>query len=91
MGGGTVDAEGGTAEKSITHYIRIVYWQFLLQGWLSGIVSGVTIDTREGIVDEGVGATETRIKLGEVVHVSVCERGASIQWTKHAMLHICKA
>ena len=91
IGRGTVDAGGGTAEKSITHYIRLVYWQSLLQGWLSGSVLGVTIGTGEGIVDEGVGATGRRIKLGEGVHVSKCERGACIQWTKHAMLHICKA
>ena len=37
-------------------------------------------------MDEGVGATGRRIKLGEVVQVNVCERGACILWTKHAVL-----
>ena len=59
--GGTVDAGGGAAEKTITHYIRLVYLQSLLQGWLSGTVLGVTNDIGGGIVDERVGATERKI------------------------------
>ena len=61
IGGGTVDAGGGATEKTITHYIRLVYLQSLLQGWLSGSVLGVTIGIGEGIVDKGVGATGRRI------------------------------
>ena len=87
-----MDAGGGAAEKKITHYIRLVYLQSLLQRWLS--LLGVTIGIGGGIVDEGVGATKGIVdegvvatkgqinKLGEFVHMSVCERGACIQWTK---------
>ena len=57
IGGGTVNAEGGAAEKSITHYIGLVYWQSLLQGWLSGSALGVTIGIGEDVSDEAVGAT----------------------------------
>ena len=32
IGGGTVDAGRGAAEKTITHYIGLVYLQSLLQG-----------------------------------------------------------
>ena len=62
-GGGTVDAGGGAAEKTITHYITLVYLQSLLQGCLSGSVVGVTIGIGGGIVDKGVGATGKRINL----------------------------
>ena len=58
-----MDAGGGTAEKTIAHYIRLVYLQSLLQGCLSGSVSGVTTGTGGGMVDEGVGAIGRRIKL----------------------------
>ena len=60
-GKGTVDAGEGATEKTITHHIRLVYWQSLLQGWLSGSVLGVTIGIGGGIVDEGVEATGRRI------------------------------
>ena len=61
IGGGTVDAGGGAAEKAIAHYIRLVCLQSLSQGWLSGSVLGVTIGIGGGIVDKGVGATGRRI------------------------------
>ena len=58
---GTMDARGEAAEKTITHYIRLVYLQSLLQGRLSGGVLGVAIDIAGGVVGEGVGATWRRI------------------------------
>ena len=57
----TVDAGGGAADKTITHYIRLVCLQSVLQGWLSVSDLVVVIGIGGGIVDEGVGATGRRI------------------------------
>ena len=88
-----MDGGGGAAEKTLTHYIRLVYLQSLLQGWLCGSVLGVTIGIGGGIVDEGVGATRGKInKLGEFVHVSECVREElAHNGLSNAQLNICKA
>ena len=64
-----MNTEGGAAEKSIKGYIKLVYWQSLLQGWLSGIGLGVTIGIGEGVVDEGVGA----IRKNLIRKICACE------------------
>ena len=78
--GAAVDAGGGAAEKSIMLYMKLVYLQSLLQGWLSGRVLRVITAIGEGIVDKSVGATGREISQENArVYVSVCERGPFIQ------------
>ena len=62
-GGCIVDAGGGAAEKTMTHYmyIGLVYLKSLLPEWLSGSVLGVTIGIGGGRVDEEMGTTGRRI------------------------------
>ena len=92
IGGGTLEAGGGAVEKTIAHYIRLVYLQSLLHRWLSGSVLGLTTGIGEGIVEERVGATKGKSnKLGEFVHVSECEREElAYHGLSNAQLNICK-
>ena len=75
-----MDGGVGAAEKSITLYLKLVYLQSLLQGWLSGRFLGVITAIGGGIVDKSVGATGRKINRESTrVFLSVCERGAFIQ------------
>ena len=56
-----MDAGGGAAEKTLTHYIKSVYWQCLLQEWLSSSVLRVITVIGGGIVDENVGVAGREI------------------------------
>ena len=69
IGGGAVDTGGEAAEKSIKGYIKLVYWQSILQGWLSGSDLGVIIGSGEGVVDEGMGATRKKF----IRRICACE------------------